>query len=146
HQAHRGDGAARDARYGQADQRQPEGRHSGRGTLRALVRGGGRQGVRPGGADRARGARAHHARAHGGRRGDRAVELSAAHGGVEIRANSGRRQFAGAQALGEVPAHRDQGGGSGGRGGRTAGRGQRGAGGGAHGGQRGGAAPGSRLD
>ena len=48
----------------------------------------------------------HHARTDGRGRRHRAVEFSAAHGVVEDRPGARQRQFAGAQALGEIAADR----------------------------------------
>src|SRR3546814_5948560 len=80
---------------------------SGGGELHPLVRRGGRQGLRRGGADRRRRRRHAGARAAGRRRRGGAVELPAADGGLEDGPGAGDRQLDGGEAGRAVAAHHD---------------------------------------
>ena len=86
--------AARDARHGQADPRQPPGRRAARRRDDLVLRRGDRQGLRRDRADRELERRDDRARAARRRRRRRAVELPAADGELEARAGARDRQLA----------------------------------------------------
>ena len=91
--------AARNTRHGQADLRQSRGRHPGHGALHRLVRGGDRQDLRRDRTDEPGCACDGHPRARRRRRGDRAVEFPAHHGGLEDRTSARGRKLGHPEAV-----------------------------------------------